>query len=75
MREVINPLSVWDAGTSRQILLPPGAILTACQIRRTAGEYAVEFQSEGRHYTCPLFRFQPRTQPLDSPTAAAAAVL
>lgn len=74
MREVINSLSVRDMGTNRQILLPPGAILTACHILRTAGEYAVEFQSEGRQYICPLFQFQPRTQPLDSPNAAAAAL-
>jgi hypothetical protein len=78
MREVIYSLRVWDADVRHQTLLPPGTILNACQIRRKLNggegveEYAVEFESGGRQYACPLFLFQPRTHAIE-PAAAAAA--
>jgi hypothetical protein len=59
------------AGSS--VTLEPGAILCACRIRRNghaetetgAEVYVMEFQSSGRQYSAPLFRFQPRTQAVD----------
>lgn len=52
------------------VSLEPGALLTACLIRRHtpaeiedgADPYAVEFLLEGRRLTCALAAFQPRTQ-------------
>jgi hypothetical protein len=78
MREVIRSLNVWDAVVRRQIVLPPGTILTECQIRRhrdVGGEdgleaYAMEFEMGGQHCACPLFLFQPRTKPVDPSPAA-----
>ena len=78
MREVIYSLRVWDAAVRRQTLLPPGTILKACQIRRKLNgeegveEYAVEFESGGRQYACPLFLFQPRTHAVEPEIVAAA---
>jgi hypothetical protein len=70
MREVINPLKVWDAARRQPVLLPPGTILTACRIHREANEYKMEFESNGGQYHCPLWQFQPRTQPIDPPQPA-----
>jgi hypothetical protein len=55
------------------VTLEPGAILYSCRILRhshaetEAGSevYVMEFQSSGRRFTSPLFRFQPRTQAVD----------
>lgn len=80
MREVISSLAVWDASARRQVLLPPGAILTGCQIRRNwnlggdqgSEPYTVEFECGGQDFVCPLFLFQPRTEPVDQTVGAAA---
>jgi len=80
IREVISALRVWDAVARREILLPPGTVLTGCQIRRHGNvgreegpeAYAMEFRAGGQTYTCPLFLFQPRTEPADQSVAAAA---
>jgi hypothetical protein len=80
IREVISSLSVWHADVRDRILLPPGTILTGCRIRRhdnPGGEdgveaYAMEFESGGQRYACPLFLFQPRTRPVEVPALAAA---
>ena len=72
MREVIQALRVWDPEIRRQTWLQPGTIVRACCVRlQVSGEegieeYSVELEWEGHRYTCPLFRFQPRTQLLDS---------
>jgi hypothetical protein len=72
MRKVIQALRVWDSEVRRQMLLQPGTVLTSCRIRRKwsgedgVEEYAVEFESDGHLYACPLFRFQPRTQAVDT---------
>jgi hypothetical protein len=72
MREVIRSLSAWDGDLRRQVLLPPGTILTGCQIRRQIhGKdgievYSVEYEWGGRRFASPLFLFQPRTCPVDS---------
>ena len=55
------------------VTLEPGAILYSCGIHRNshaetetgAEVYVMEFQSSGRRYFSPLFRFQPRTQVVD----------
>jgi hypothetical protein len=55
------------------VTLEPGATLYLCRIHRnshaetgTGSEvYVMEFQSSGRRYTCPLFRFQPRTRAVE----------
>ena len=55
------------------VTLEPGAILYFCRIHRNsyaeteagAEVYVMEFQSSGRPYTCPLFRFQPRTRAVE----------
>ena len=71
MREVIQALPVWDADLGRQTLLAPGTVLAMCRIRRQwksedgIEEYAMEFETGGHRYACPLFRFQPRTQAID----------
>ena len=73
IREVIGPLAAWDVAAGSDVTLEPGAILYACRIRshshaetETGAEaYVMEFQSSGRPYSCPLFRFQPRTQAVD----------
>ena len=76
MREVIKALRVWDADLRRQTLLAPGTIIAACRIQQKwsgehgVEEYAMEFESGGRRYGCPLFQFQPRTQALDLPGAS-----
>jgi len=78
MREVIRSLNVWDAAVHRQIVLPPGTILSECQIRRhrdAGGEedfeaYTMEFEMSGQHCACPLFLFQPRTKPVEQPAQA-----
>jgi len=69
LRETISRLSVWDAGAHTQTTLEPGAVLEFCRVYHNgptlAGEadaYEVEFHSAGRCYTCPLYRFQPRTR-------------
>jgi hypothetical protein len=65
-REIIKPLAAWDIHRRNTIVLPAGAVVSACRILRnhTAGDepYVMEFDSNGRRYACPLFTFQPRTQ-------------
>ena len=65
LREITRQLMAWDAGARSAVTLEPGAVLSNCRIHRNCedGEpYVMEFQHSGRLYSCPLFRFQPRTQ-------------
>lgn len=73
MREVIRSLVVWNPTAGREVMLPPGTILTQCQIRRQremGGQgviepYTMEFEFAGQRFSCPLFVFQPRTGPVN----------
>jgi hypothetical protein len=65
LREITRQLTVWDTGARSVVVLEPGTVISGCRIHRNHedGEpYVVEFQFSGRLYSCPLFRFQPRTQ-------------
>jgi len=52
-------------------LLSPGTVLLECRVSRRAlaaegdgDPYQVRFVANGRAYSCPLYAFQPRTEPL-----------
>ena len=70
---MIGPLAAWDVASGSAVTLEAGAILYSCRLCRrsrveteTGAEvYVMEFQSSGRRYFSPLFRFQPRTQVVD----------
>ena len=67
VREIVRQLKAWDTGSRSAVTLEPGAVVSCCRIHRDRedGEpYVMEFQHSGRLYSCPLFRFQPRTQPI-----------
>jgi hypothetical protein len=73
LRETIRPLEAEDTQTRTQTLLQMGTPLSGWLIRRNNSEgtasgadvYLVEFQSAGRRYRCPLYRFQARTQAIE----------
>ena len=73
IREVSSSLAAWDVAAGSAVTLEPGAILYSCRIHRNSHAetetgtevYVMEFQSSGRRYFSPLFRFQPRTQAVD----------
>jgi hypothetical protein len=68
LRKITQELQAWDNGAGSIVTLEPGVVLSSCQIHRDRqdGEpYVMEFQHSGKVYSCPLFRFQPRTQPID----------
>ena len=69
IREVIGPLRGWDAAGHSEVILESGTLLSGCRIRRHtdvgAEPYVVEFDANGRTYSCPLFQFQPRTRAID----------
>ena len=74
LRKTTSPLGVWDRAARSEVTIGPGRLLTSCRIlRRSQAEidsgadaYVIEFVSDGREYVCPLFRFQPRTETLES---------
>jgi hypothetical protein len=74
MREVISALRVWDAAARREVLLAPGTMISDYRIcRHENGEaYTMEFESGGKTFACPLFLFQPRTEPANESVVAAA---
>jgi hypothetical protein len=67
-RELVGSLEVWDVGARAKIRLEAGLLVSALRIRRQPLEgpavtpYLTEFECGGRAYTCPLYRFQARTQ-------------
>jgi hypothetical protein len=69
LREVIRSLKAWDTVECSFVMLEPGAILSGCRIHPGRGPetepYVMEFHSCGRHYACPLYSFQPRTQAVE----------
>jgi len=76
LREVIYRLTAHDVLEREMVSLEPGALLTACSIRRHspaeieggAEPYAVEFLLGGRRLSCALAVFQPRTRAVVSLT-------
>jgi hypothetical protein len=69
LRELISPLQVWDCAAHATAILKPGALITRFEILKNsntesdpqADVYLMAFETQGRSYTCPLFRFLPRT--------------
>ncbi|HKA02356.1 MAG TPA: hypothetical protein VKE70_37855 [Candidatus Solibacter sp.] len=76
-RVTIGVLSVReDSPSGSAVLLPLGTVLSECCVfrRPLAAEcdpYEVRFLANGRSYTCPLYAFQPRTEPLTQAALAA----
>ena len=74
LRETTGSFRAWDVSRRSAVTLEPGSLLSHCRIRRHsqteidsgAEAYEVEFQADGRLHVCPLFRFQPRTQVVES---------
>jgi len=70
LRETVGKLAVEDIVALTATVLEPGTVLTLYRIERNIGPqpssdvYQVVFESGGRQYRCPLYRFQPRTQAL-----------
>ena len=65
LREITRRLTAWDVTTRSTVIFEPGTVISSCRIHRDRedGEpYVMEFRHSGRLYSCPLFRFQPRTQ-------------
>jgi hypothetical protein len=69
-RQVIRKLTARDAVNGSEAVFPPGTSLSDCRIISSVEEpYLMQFEVSGRHYTCPLFYFQPKTQAVvDIPT-------
>ena len=65
-REIIRPFSVWDRELCSQVELSVGTVVSHYRIVRALTSpdepYGVKFQSSGRHYSCALHTFLPRTQ-------------
>ena len=67
LRQITRHLEAWDTVARSAVLLEPGIVISGCRIDRNGegGEpYVMEFRYSGRQYSCPLFRFQPRTESL-----------
>lgn len=67
-RELVSSLDAWDIGACADVHLEAGLLVSVLRIRcePLAGPavvpYLTEFECRGRTYTCPLYRFQARTQ-------------
>jgi len=80
-RVTIADLMVWDTATGEPVLLRPGVVLEGCRTVRLdqrCSNHSMEFRAAGTVYRCPLYAFQPRTEPLqiaeapiEQPAAAA----
>jgi hypothetical protein len=72
LRETVGKLAVEDIVALAGTVLEPGTVLTLYRIERNSSAaassdvYQVVFESGGRWYRCPLYRFQPRTQALEA---------
>lgn len=68
IRKLVGSLDAWDAGACVEVCLEAGCLVALLRIRceplagPAASPYLAEFESCGRTYTCPLCRFQARTQ-------------
>jgi len=82
IREIIRPLCAWDSVESASVILPPRTRIDGCRILSNGVSgatserepYEMEFEVSGRRYTCPLFRFQPRTESVACVSAEALAI-
>ena len=67
-RELVSSLDAWDIGAGVDVRLETGLLVSVLRIRceplaGPAGTpYLAEFECCSRTYTCPLYRFQARTQ-------------
>ena len=65
-REIVRPLTAWDSHLRSQVQLSTGTLISEFEVVRgssaTEEPYRVEFQVGGRHYSCALYVFLPRTQ-------------
>ena len=77
IRELVGRLDAWDVGAGVEVRLEAGLLVSFLCIRRQplAGSaitpYLAEFECCGRAYSCPLYRFQARTQTAESEFAGA----
>jgi TPP-dependent pyruvate/acetoin dehydrogenase alpha subunit len=76
-RELVSGLEAWDVGAGCSVRLETGQAVTAYRIERLPvarpgiDPYVVEFESGGRSYTCPLYRYQARAQVVQEETVEA----
>jgi len=72
LREIVSKLAVEDIVALAAAVLEPGTVLTLYRIERnrspraSSDVYEMVFESDGRQYRCPLYRFQARTQALEA---------
>ncbi len=72
LRKTVGRLAVEDIVARAGAVLEPGTPLTFHRIERNGNPapssdvYEVLFESGGREYRCPLYRFQPRTRALEA---------
>ena len=72
LRETVGKLAVEDVVARTGAVLEPGTVLTLYRIECNGSAaplsdvYQVVFESGGRRYRCPLYRFQARTQALEA---------
>jgi hypothetical protein len=72
LRETVGKLTVEDIVALAGAVLDPGTVLTLYRIERNSNPppssavYEVVFESVGRWYRCPLYRFQARTQAVEA---------
>ena len=68
IRELVSSLDAWDVGAHADVRLDAGCLVSLLRIQceplaaSAATPYLAEFACSGRTYTCPLYRFQARTQ-------------
>ena len=67
-RKTIRPLLAWAFDLRSTEVLPPGTSLSSCRLLHIetpgAEPYQMEFEFAGRQFSCPLYAFQSRTQPV-----------
>ena len=72
LREALSRLAAEDIVARTGAVLEPGTVLTLYRIECNGSAaplsdvYQVVFESGGRRYRCPLYRFQARTQALEA---------
>jgi len=72
LRETVGKLPVEDIVALAGAVLEPGTVLTLYSIERNSSPapssdvYEMVFESGGRRYRCPLYRFQARTRAVEA---------
>jgi hypothetical protein len=75
IRELLSGLDAWDIAACAKVRLDAGLLVSVVRIRceplaePAVTPYLTEFECCGRTYTCPLYRFQARTQTVELETA------